>query len=291
MRVRFDPRITLAGDGVADDRLEGVIPAMRYAAARPSQVSIPCAAVRAKPELRGEQVDQVLFGEGFDRLQIHGEFVLGQALRDGYVGWIEAAALSDEIAHPTHWVSALRAFAFEEPSIKAPARGPLSLNAMVTAVDETAGMILADRMGWIARAHLSAVGVVLRDPAAVAMAHLGAPYLWGGRDSAGLDCSGLIQQALLACGLACPRDSDQQQALGAPAPPEALARGDLVFWAEHVGMMLDTRRLIHANAHHMAVTVEPLARVRARIVKSGGGEPTAYRRLSGQTPGTRRRRP
>ena len=117
---------------------------------------------------------------------------------------------------------------------------------------------------------------MLDDPGAAALIHLGAPYLWGGRDSAGLDCSGLIQQALFACGVACPRDSDQQQALGVPAELDALRRGDLVFWPGHVGMMLDGERLIHANAHFMAVTVEPLADARARI-----GEPKACRRVMG----------
>ena len=277
--MTFDPRVTLMRDGLADARLEGLTAARRFVAARPSQAIIPLAAVRALPDRHAEQVDQLLFGEGFDRLQVEGAFVLGQASRDGYVGWVEAAALSDEMAHPTHWVSALRAFAFEEASIKAPTRGPLSLNAMVTVVEETGDLYCADRIGWIAKAHLSPVGRSLSDPAKVALAHLGAPYLWGGRDSTGLDCSGLIQQAFLACGMACPRDSDQQQDLGDPAPPEALARGDLVFWAEHVGMMLDGRRLIHANAHYMAVAVEPLARVRARMAANGGGEPIAYRRV------------
>lgn len=277
--MTIDPRVTLMRDGLADARLEGIIPAQQFVAARPGQAIIPVAAVRAHPDSRAEQVDQLLFGEGFDRLRVQGAFVLGQASRDGYVGWVEAAALSDEIAQATHWVSALRAFAFEEPSIKSPARGPLSLNALVTVAEESGDLWRADRIGWIAKAHLSPVGRSLSDPVKVALAHLGAPYLWGGRDSAGLDCSGLIQQAFLACGLACPRDSDLQQALGEAAPPQALARGDLVFWTEHVGMMLDGRRLIHANSHRMAVTVEPLSRVRSRMLAAGGGEPIAYRRI------------
>ena len=176
-------------------------------------------------------------------------------------------------------MSALRTFAFEEPSIKSPARGPLSLNALVSIVEENDTLARAERIGWIAKAHLTPVGMVLDDPASVALAHLGAPYLWGGRDSTGLDCSGLIQQALFACGLACPRDSDQQERLGAPAPPGALGRNDLVFWSGHVGMMLDAQRLIHANAHHMAVAVELFAEAKARIAAKGS-EPIAYRRLA-----------
>jgi cell wall-associated NlpC family hydrolase len=272
--VSFDPRVTLVRGGLADARLEGLIVADRFAPARPSQVVSPAAAVRAAPDAAAEQVDQLLFGEGFDALETAGDFVFGQSVRDGYVGYVEAAALAEEVIAPTHWVSALRAYAFAQPSIKAPAAGPLSFNALITIVEERETLARAERIGWIAKAHLAPVGAVLADPAAAAVMHLGAPYLWGGRDSAGLDCSGLIQQALFACGLACPRDSDQQERLGAPAPPEALERGDLVFWPGHVGMMLDATRLIHANAFAMAVTIEPLARVRNRV-----GEPIACRRV------------
>jgi cell wall-associated NlpC family hydrolase len=289
--VNLDPRVTLVRDGIADARLEGLIKAGSFQPARASQTIALAAALRAAPDPRAEQLDQLLFGEGFDVFEASGQFVFGQAWRDGYVGWVEADDLAGQGAPPTHWVSALRAFAFAAPSIKAPARGPLSLNALVTVVEEAGTLVRADKIGWVARAHLLPIGTVFADPAKVALAHLGAPYLWGGRDSAGLDCSGLIQQALLACGVACPRDADQQQALGVAVPPDALARGDLVFWKDHVGMMLDTRRLIHANGYAMAVTVESLARARARISGEGGGAPIAYRRLSLQTPGRRRRKP
>ena len=289
--MNLDPRVTLVRDGVADARLEGVVKAGRFQTPRASQAIALAAALRASPDPRAEQLDQLLFGEGFDVFETSGQFVFGQAWRDGYVGWVEADDLTDQGAPPTHWVSALRTFAFDEPSIKAPARGPLSLNALLTVVEESSTLVRADRIGWIARAHLSPIGTVFADPAKVALAHLGAPYLWGGRESVGLDCSGLIQQALLACGVACPRDADQQQTLGVAAPSDALTRGDLVFWKDHVGMMLDTRRLIHANGYAMAVTVEALARARARISGEGGGEPIAYRRLSLQTPGRRRRKP
>jgi hypothetical protein len=278
--MSFDARTTLAREGLADARLEGVIAASKYCATRPAQTVVPAAALRAAPDAGAEQMDQLLFGEGFERLETSGDFVLGQAIRDGYVGWVDNRALADEIAEPTHWVSALRAYAFGAPSIKSAARGPLSLNALVSVVEETETLARAERIGWIAKAHLSPIGVTFTDPAAVALAHLGAPYLWGGRDSTGLDCSGLMQQALLACGLACPRDTDQQQALGVPAPPRALIRGDLVFWRGHVGMMLDGDRLIHANGHFMAVTAEPLAEASARIAAQGAGDPIAYRRIS-----------
>ena len=129
------------------------------------------------------------------------------------------------------------------------------------------------------RGHLAPIGAGFVEPTATAERFLGTPYLWGGRDSVGIDCSGLVQQALYAGGLACPRDSDLQARLGDPAKPETLARGDLVFWRGHVGMMLDEARLIHANAWHMAVAIEPLAEALERIARRGGGDPTAFRRV------------
>ena len=235
--------------------------------------------MRAAPNLSAEQVDQLLFGETFDLLDEADGFAWGQARRDGYVGFVDMAALVDDIQAPTHWVSALEPSRFPSLRSRRAPLGRLSLNALVTITDEAESLTLAAGIGWIAKAHLSPVGQALEDPAAVTEMFLGAPYLWGGRDSLGLDCSGLVQQALYAAGLACPRDTDQQALLGRSAPPGKLARGDLVFWRGHVGMMLDETRLIHANAHHMAVAIEPLSEAVARIDGKGGGEPTATRRL------------
>ena len=189
-------------------------------------------------------------------------------------------ALGDVGDPATHWVSALRTYAFAEPSIRAKAFGPLTMNALVTVDGQEDGAFLhAVGAGWIARRHLRPVGETPTDFVEIAEQFLGAPYLWGGRDSLGLDCSGLIQQALYACGHACPRDTDQQARLGREAPGNALIRGDMVFWKGHVGVMLDGARLLHANAHHMAVAVEPLGEAIQRIDAAGVGQPLSFRRL------------
>ena len=274
-----DPRLPLARPDLAAAALQGVVRAGRFAAARAMRVIVPCTALRAAGAAGAEQVDQLLFGESFDVLDQADGFAWGQARRDGYVGFVDAAALSGQALAPTHHVSALAAFAFATPSIKSAPFGPLSLNALATVETEDGPFANIAGAGWVHRGHLAPIGRFQSDPAAVANSHLGAPYLWGGRSSHGLDCSGLIQQALYACGLACPRDTDMQSALGSAAPPDALRRGDLVFWRGHVGMMLDPEMLIHANAHHMAVAAEPLAQAVARIDAGGAGQPSAYRRL------------
>jgi cell wall-associated NlpC family hydrolase len=270
--------VTLARPDLAAADLQGLAPAERYRDRRRMRLVVPVAALRRAPDAAAEQLDQLLYGETFDMLDPQGDFAWGQARRDGYVGFVEAAALSEAAAAPTHRVGALRTFAFAQPSIKAPAIGPFSLNALVTVAEVTGDFARDDAGAWFWAAHLAPIGRFERDPAAVAERFLGAPYLWGGRDSLGLDCSGLVQQALQACGQACPRDSDQQAALGHEVARETLRRGDLVFWRGHVGMMLDQARLIHANGHHMAVAIEPLEAAVARIEASGSGAPTAYRR-------------
>jgi hypothetical protein len=269
-----DPRITLARPDIAAADLQGLVSAADYAPTLAHRCAAPSAALRRAPDAAAEQLDQLLFGEAFDVLEVQAGWAWGQARRDGYVGFVALDALADGAPAPTHRVSALRAYGFSQPSIKSAPVGLYSLNALVRIVAEDGRFQRAEGAGWFASNQLTPIGVFEADPASVAETFLGAPYQWGGRESLGLDCSGLIQQALYACGRACPRDSDQQAELGVAVAEDALARGDLVFWRGHVGMMLDASRLIHANAFHMKVAIEPLSDALARI-----GAATTYRRL------------
>lgn len=277
--MKHDPRVTLWRDGIAARSLEGILEAEVYLDPKAMGCSAPAAAIRAAPDANAEQVDQLLFGERFEVLEEEGSWLFGQAARDGYVGFVEAAALGPAGPAPTHRVSAIRTYAFAEPSIKTRASGPFSINSLVTVEAIEGKLAKVAGAGWMTAAHLSPIGEFEDDWTAVAERFLGAPYLWGGRESLGLDCSGLVQQALFACGRACPRDTDQQQALGAPIQPSAFGRGDLVFWKGHVAMGAGDGRILHANAHHMATAFEPLEEAVRRIAAAGSGEPTAWRRL------------
>ena len=271
----LDPRLTLVRDGIAARWLEGIVPAERYVDTTVQQVQTPSAALRRAPLPGAEQLDQLLFGELFEVLDEARGWAFGQAQRDGYVGYLETAALTETSTKPTHTVRALRTYAFEEPSIKAPPTGLYSMNALIMAEGQE-GRFVRTSGGWFVAEHLTSVGKVEQDYVAVAERFVGAPYFWGGRESLGLDCSGLVQQAFYACGRTCPRDSDQQVSLGQAV--ETLQRGDLVFWRGHVAIMTSPTDIIHANGFHMAVAVEPLAVAVERISASGGGAPIAFRR-------------
>ena len=260
-----------------------MIAADRYLDPTPMQVRLPVAGLRQGPERSAELADQLLFGELFDVIETTDGWAWGQARRDGYVGWVRLETLSAEIHAPTHRIGALRTFAFSDASLKTAPKGRYSMNALVTVEAEDGRYRKLAGSGWVVAEHLAPLDEWADDPASVAERYMGTPYLWGGRDSLGLDCSGLVQQSLYACGKACPRDSDQQMAgLGHSIEPGAnlsgLERGDLVFWRGHVGMMLDETRLVHANAYAMAVTAEPLAEAVARTAGSDS-PPIGFRRL------------
>ncbi len=279
-----DARTTLARSGLASTALEGLIAADRYVEPRLMLGGPALLPIRREPKSVSERISELLAGEQFDVIDEKDGFALGQATRDGYVGWIEAAYLAPFEALPTHRVLALRAPTFVAPDIRSPLMHMLSMNALVTPWRTEGSLVEARGMGWMPASHLAPIGEAFsNDPASVALQFLGTPYLWGGRSSLGLDCSGLIQQALYACGRSCPRDSDMQQAVGAPLDIgldlKGLRRNDTVFWKGHVGIMLDAERLLHANAFHMRVEIEPLAEAVARIEAAGNGPPAAFRRL------------
>jgi cell wall-associated NlpC family hydrolase len=272
-----DPRLTLARGDIAARALIGMVPAERYLDTTDRQAIVPSTALRRAPSADAEQLDQLLFGEVFAVLEQADGWAFGQARRDGYVGYVAAGALGEPGPAPTHFINALRSYGYSQPSIKSRPTGLYSMNTLISEADRDGRFVKAAGAGWFVAEHLAPIGSVPADPVAVAERFVGTPYHWGGRESLGLDCSGLVQQAFYATARSCPRDSDQQAAMGVPV--ETVRRGDLVFWRGHVAMMTSDDRIIHASGFHMEVVIEPLAEAIARIDSLGGGQPTAYRRV------------
>jgi cell wall-associated NlpC family hydrolase len=273
-----DPRLTPARPDLAAASLEGIVAAGRYAPARAMRVAAPMAPVFSAPDSASERIDELIYGERFDALETQGGFAWGQAARDGCVGFAPVGALAPPGPAPTHRVAAIRADALAAPTTDAAIAGPLSLNALVAVEAEAGAFSLSTDGRWFRTADLAPIGSFEPDPVEVAERFLGATYHRGGRTSAGIDGSGLVQQALYACGRACPRGADQQLALGVEIARAEAGRGDLVGWRGHVGLLVDASRLIHANARQMAVVIEPLDEAIARMAAAAGG-PTVFRRL------------
>ncbi|MDA0961508.1 MAG: NlpC/P60 family protein [Proteobacteria bacterium] len=219
--------------------------------ADPATIAVPVADLLATPQ--GPRDRQLLMGEAVTVLGQKGGIAHVRAEKDLYHGFVADTALGPA-ATPTHRVAAPAAHAYAAPDIKSPDLLSLSFGARVTATAETEKFI-ETALGHIPKQHLKPADSHEGDPAATALLFLGTPYLWGGNSRAGIDCSGLVQAALLACGTPCPGDSDlQARAFGPATGPRR--RGDLLFWKGHVAMALDDARLIHANAYHMATAIE-----------------------------------
>jgi cell wall-associated NlpC family hydrolase len=275
----LDPRVTPFRPDLAAESLRGDVEAARFVEGTLRRVIAASAPLRRRPAADAPLETEALHGEAATVYDEADGWSWAQLARDSYVGYLATVALAPW-RQPTHRVAALRTHAYPGPSIKRPPAHAISLGAEVRIKGAEGDFAIdADGLHYFAR-HLTQIGDFEPDFVAVAERFLETPYLWGGRTSEGIDCSGLTQTALIAAGVVAPRDSDMLAELGVPVSPvDALRRGDLVFWKGHVGIMRDADTLLHANGWHMKVVSEPLRGAEARIAAGGGGPITAIRRL------------
>jgi cell wall-associated NlpC family hydrolase len=262
--------------------MRGQVVAPRYVTGEIRQVTVPALPLRREPRFDATLDTEALFGETLTLFDESEGWAWVQLARDGYVGYMPSEGLGTAIATSTHRVVALRTYVYPSPDIKTPPLALLSLNSLLPVAGEEGRFLALKSGGFVIAEHARTLDEHAGDFVDVALAFRGTPYLWGGRTSLGVDCSGLVQLASEAAGLACPRDADMQakevgrqldwQASG------ALTRGDLVFWDGHVGIMTSPRDIVHASAYQMVVVGEALAEAHDRIAASKSGKIVGVRR-------------
>jgi len=281
-RALPDPRRHAYRGDLASEALRGQVEAPRYIQGELRQVTAPVLPLRREPRFDSTLDTEALFGESVTVYDESEGWAWVQIVRDSYVGYMPSEGLGRRIVPPTHRIAALRTYIFPQPDSKYPPLALLSLNALISASGMDGKFLALASGGFVYAPHVVPVGETAADFVAVAEAFLGTPYLWGGRTSVGLDCSGLVQLAAEAAGIVVPRDADMQAAeIGERVEGTRLRRGDLVFWEGHVGIMTSGKDFLHANAHHMAVELEPFAQAKERI-KAAGYDMLCVRRLPGR---------
>lgn len=278
--MTLDPRLNAYRRDIAAKHLQGQVEATQFVDGIVQEIIEPIADVRREPAHEAPLDTQALKGERVTVYETSDEgWAWGQLETDGYVGYLSANALGPAAPLPTHRVCVPRTFGFPGPDIKLPPMIALPMGARLDIARETERFAL-DGFNWhYPLGHVAPLSKRQPDFVAIAEMFMNTPYLWGGKSSLGIDCSGLVQLALQTAGVACPRDTYmQERALGQPAALSELRRGDLIFWKGHVGIASDATTLLHANAHHMMVVKEPVHEAVTRIKRSGS-DVTRIKRL------------
>jgi cell wall-associated NlpC family hydrolase len=204
---------------------------------------------------------QLLFGESFQSEWREGSWVYGQAVHDGYHGYVHADSLKALVKKPTHVVARLFTGVYPRSDFKAHPviTIPFMARVLVEPGPAREGFVKTSE-GWIFKDHLKKISELdaQRDHVIPALKFLGCPYLYGGRSPQGLDCSGLVQLAMQYCGMECPRDTKDQIEIGTRVLPDNITRGDLVFFKGHVGIMIDREHILNATARTMDVRIEKI---------------------------------
>jgi cell wall-associated NlpC family hydrolase len=276
-----DPRVTPARPDLAAIHLKGKVEAARFAEGMRKIVLRGTVPLHAAPDETSMRDTELLRGETFTVYESKDGCSWGQAARDDYVGYAPTDALVEPGDEPDHRIVALSTPLLRGPSLKTPPLDMLPLNARVRVIGRDVKCLAIAGGGFVFEKHIAPFETTADDWVAVAEQFVGVPYIWGGRTHAGLDCSGLLQTALEAGGILIPRDADQQEtalAVKTISSNSALKRGDIVFWTDHVGIMLDATRLLHANGFWGQTSIEPLDAAVQRN-EGAGNKITSIKRL------------
>lgn len=202
--------------------------------------SIACTPIRLEPSDRSEMVSQLLFGEMFEIIEVSNAWTKIRTEHDGYEGWADTRVISEREISAENMGFTHQLWS----SVTIGDRSLILPYGSVLNAEEDEFLIHDFCFGEI-----SEVGKIIED----LEKFLHTPYLWGGRSSFGIDCSGLVQITARVNGYHLPRDAYQQAAVGDFVDYGKHKAGDLAFFHNqedkiiHVGVLTAEDEIIHAS--------------------------------------------
>jgi hypothetical protein len=285
----LDPRLNAFRPELADARLRGRVESQVFAEGSLMRVLANAAPLKRSPDMEAPLDSEVVRGEV---VRVFGDtsdgWSFGQCQADSYVGFIPTQVLGGLEPQPTHRVTALCTFLSPAADLKLPPRGPLVIGSQIAVEGETRTRgtlyrLLYGGEGAVVDVDVEPIDTPLpTDFVEMAERFVNTPYLWGGRTSLGVDCSGFVQLSLALTGRSAPRDTDlQAKMLGRPVDGGVdgqLERGDIAIWPGHALIVRDRDSVIHSSGQHMRVLIEPMRDALARL-RAAVGAPIGVRRL------------
>ena len=233
--------------------------------------------VRQEPSEGSEQLTQLLFGEVCEVLNCLPRWTKIRSTLDGQEGWVDFKMLTTtNIQYPISNIQTIVAVPMaiatdmetgEELMLTLGTRLPnythgtfevlgkqylINPSSVNTALSTAS--IASDLLSTGANADLQRSNLIT-----IAQSLLNAPYLWGGKNAMGMDCSGFTQVVYATQGINLLRNAREQMTQGEVVSSLAEAQpGDLAFFdhadrdpkatnISHVGMLLDNKKIIHCS--------------------------------------------
>ncbi len=217
--------------------------------------------MRSEASHRSEMVSQLLFGEAAEVLQKQTDFIKIRCLYDDYVGWAQASQLIE--VNENMAMRNPASFTFKRNTI-------VQINGAEMYVSVATPVFQNSRIGSY-KIDYNEEETLLFDPLffkdevikMTALLYENVPYLWGGKSSFGIDCSGFAQQVFKLFGKLLPRDAYQQATGGEVVHFLGKAQcGDLAFFDNeegkivHVGILFGENEIIHASGSVRVDTID-----------------------------------